>query len=100
LAVGPTDRQLRDQLTELFAVFGRHGYTGEDLATRQSLSVGYVIAAIFGADGQPRYQIDLNLLRPKMSRAALDDVLERVAESAALLTRVIGGEPDAGLPDA
>ncbi len=100
LAVGPTDRQLRDQLTELFAVFGRHGYTGKDLATRQSFSVGYVLAAIFGADGQPRYQIDLNLLRPKMSRAALDDVVERVAESAAFLTRVIGGAPADGLPDA
>ena len=100
LATGPTDRQLHDQLTELFAVFGRHGYTREELATRQARSVGYVLAAIFGADRQPRYEIDLHLLRPRMSAAALDDILERVVETAALLTRVIGGEPAEELYDA
>ena len=97
LSIGPTSRQLRDQLTDLFAVFGRHGYTADELSTRRSLSVGYVLAAVFGADGQPRYQIDLHLLRTTMSRAELDDTLERVLESAALLTRVIGGEPVASL---
>jgi hypothetical protein len=90
LAAGPTRPQLHEQLTELFAIFGRHGYTADELATSRSLSVGYVLAPVFGADGQPRYQIDLHLLRPTMSKAALDRVLERVLESAALLTRVIG----------
>jgi hypothetical protein len=92
LAAGPTRPQLHEQLTELFAIFGRHGYTADELATCRTLSVGYVLAPVFGADGQPRYQIDLHLLRPAMSRAALERVLERVLESAALLTRVIGCE--------
>ena len=92
LGAGPTRPQLHDQLTELFAIFGRHGYTADELATCRTLSVGYVLAPVFGADGQPRYQIDLHLLRPTMSRAALERVLERVLESAALLTRVIGCE--------
>ena len=89
---GPTRPQLHEQLTELFAIFGRHGYTADELATCRSLSVGYVLAPVFGADGQPRYQIDLHLLRPTMSRAALERVLERLLESAMLLTRVIGCE--------
>jgi hypothetical protein len=92
LAAGPTRPQLHDQLTELFAVFGRHGYTAEELAACRTLSVGYVLAPIFGADGQPRYQIDLHLLRTTMSRADLDRALARVSESAGLLTRVMGGE--------
>ncbi len=92
LASSPTSQQLRDQVTELFAVFGRHGYTADELAARRSLSVGYVLAAIFGADGQPRYEIDLHVLRTTMSGAVLDDALDRVLESAALLTGVIGGE--------
>jgi hypothetical protein len=92
LGGGPTRPQLHEQLTELFAIFGRHGYTADELASCATLSVGYVLAPVFGADGQPRYQIDLHLLRPTMSRAALERVLERVLESAALLTRVIGCE--------
>jgi DNA-binding IclR family transcriptional regulator len=92
LAAGPTRPQLHEQITELFAIFGRRGYTAEELATRRTLSVGYVLAPVFGAGGQPRCQIDLHLLRTTMSRADLDRVLERVLESAALLTRVIGGE--------
>jgi hypothetical protein len=35
-----------------------------------------------------------------MSAAALDDIMERVAETAALLTRVIGGEPAEEICDA
>ena len=70
LAAGPTRPQVHEQLTELFAIFGRHGYTADELATCRTLSVGYVLAPVFGADGQPRYQIDLHLLRPTMSRAA------------------------------
>ena len=93
LATSPTSRRLHDQLTELFAVFGRHGYTVDELATHSARSVGYVLAAIFGPDGQPRYQIDLHLLRTKMDPAALNEVLEQVLESAAVLTRAIGGEP-------
>jgi DNA-binding IclR family transcriptional regulator len=92
LGADPTRPQLHEQLTELFAIFGRHGYTADELASCRTLSVGYVLAPVFGADGQPRYQIDLHLLRPTMSRAALERVLERVLESAALLTRVIGCE--------
>jgi DNA-binding IclR family transcriptional regulator len=97
LASSPTSQQLRDQVTELFAVFGRHGYAADELASRRSLSVGYVLAAIFGADGQPRYEIDLHLLRTTMSGAVLDDALDRVLESAALLTGVIGGEHPASM---
>jgi DNA-binding IclR family transcriptional regulator len=97
LASSPTSQQLRDQVTELFAVFGRHGYTADELAARRSLSVGYVLAAIFGADGQPRYEIDLHVLRTTMSGAVLDDALDRVLESAALLTGVIGGERPASM---
>jgi DNA-binding IclR family transcriptional regulator len=97
LASSPTSQQLRDQVTELFAVFGRHGYTADELASRRSLSVGYVLAAIFGADGQPRYEIDLHVLRATMSGPVLDDALDRVLESAALLTGVIGGEHPASM---
>jgi DNA-binding IclR family transcriptional regulator len=92
LAAGPSRPHLHDQLTELFAVFGRHGYTSDELATCRTLSVGYVLAPVFGADGQPRYQIDLHLLRTTMTRDAIGAVLERVRQSAALLTRAIGGE--------
>jgi DNA-binding IclR family transcriptional regulator len=92
LAADPDRPHLHEQLTELFAVFGRHGYTADELAACRTLSVGYVLVPIFGADGQPRYQIDLHLLRPSMTRDAIDAVLERVLQSAALLTRVIGGE--------
>jgi DNA-binding IclR family transcriptional regulator len=91
LAAGPNRPHLHDQLTELFAVFGRHGYTADELATCRTLSVGYVLAPVFGADGQPRYQIDLHLLRTTMTRDAIDAVLERVLQSAAHLTRIMGG---------
>jgi DNA-binding IclR family transcriptional regulator len=95
----PSRPHLHEQLTELFAVFGRHGYTADELAHCRSLSVGYVLAPIFGADGQPRYQIDLHLLRTTMTRDAIDAVLTRVLQSAALLTRVMGGASPVPLGD-
>jgi len=99
LAADPNRPHLHEQLTELFAVFGRHGYTADELAHCRSLSVGYVLAPIFGADGQPRYQIDLHLLRSTMTRDAIDAVLTRVLQSAALLTRVMGGASPVPLGD-
>jgi DNA-binding IclR family transcriptional regulator len=99
LAADRNRPHLHEQLTELFAVFGRHGYTADELAHCRTLSVGYVLAPIFGADGQPRYQIDLHLLRTTMTRDAIDAVLARVRNSAALLTRVMGGAAPAPLGD-
>lgn len=87
-----SSQQLRDQLTGLFAMFGRRGYTSDELATRGSISVGYALAAVFGPDCQPRYQIDLHLLRRSMSRAAVAEMLGRLRESSMTLTRAIGGQ--------
>jgi DNA-binding IclR family transcriptional regulator len=97
LATDPNRPHLHEQLTELFAVFGRHGYTVDELEACRALSVGYVLAPVFGADGQPRYQIDLHLLRTSMTREAIDVVLERVLQSASHLTRIMGGESPVSL---
>jgi DNA-binding IclR family transcriptional regulator len=92
LSNDPTSRQLRAQLTDLFAAFGQHGYTADDRSTRETLAVGYVLAAVFGADRQPRYQIELQFLRPDMPAQDLDDAVHRVLTAARELTRVVGGQ--------
>jgi DNA-binding IclR family transcriptional regulator len=91
LATDPSSRALRDQLTELFAVFGRRGYTSEELTERSRLAVGYVLAPVFGDDAQPRYQIDLHLLRPSMTRKEFRAAVDQLLTTADTLTRAIGG---------
>jgi len=91
LAADPGSRQLRDQLTELFALFGRRGYTTAELVDHSEVDVGYVLAAVFGADSQPRYQIDLHLLRARMKTSDLRRVLARLIAAADHLTEAIGG---------
>jgi len=91
LASDPASRQLRDQLTELFALFGRRGYTTAELVNHQRLAVGYALAAVFGPDSQPRCQIDLHLLRPMMTTSELRRVLARLIDTADHLTEAIGG---------
>jgi DNA-binding IclR family transcriptional regulator len=92
LAAEPGSRQLRDQLTELFALFGRRGYTSGELIGHTHVDVGYALAAVFGPDSQPRYQIDLHLLRARMTTSGLRRVLTQLVAAADHLTEAIGGQ--------
>lgn len=97
LADDSTSEQLRMDLTELFAVFGRRGYTRQELLNQPSFSIGYALAAVFGPDRRPRYQIDLHVLRRSVTRREVLGMLRRLEESAATLTALLGGQPPSGL---
>jgi DNA-binding IclR family transcriptional regulator len=87
----PHSDALRERLVRLFATFGRHGYLASELARDRSVPVSYMIAPIFGPDGQPHYEIIVQLLRPAMRGAEIEAVGERLLASAALLGDAIGG---------
>jgi DNA-binding IclR family transcriptional regulator len=87
----PHSDALRERLVRLFATFGRHGYLASELARDRSVPVSYMIAPIFGPDGQPHYEIIVQLLRPAMRGAEIEAVGERLLASATLLGDAIGG---------
>lgn len=82
---------LRERLVRLFASFGRHGYLASELARDRSVPVSYMIAPIFGPDGQPHYEIVVQLLRAAMRGDEIEQVGERLLATAALLSDAIGG---------
>ena len=87
---------LRERLVRLFATFGRHGYLASEIARDRSVPVSYMIAPIFGPDGQPHYEIVVQLLSPAMKGAEIEAVGERLLASAVVLSDAIGGARDAG----
>jgi DNA-binding IclR family transcriptional regulator len=87
----PHSEALRERLVRLFATFGRHGYLASELARDRSVPVSYMIAPIFGPDGQPHYEIVVQLLRPAMSGSEIEEVGERLLAGTALLSDAIGG---------
>jgi DNA-binding IclR family transcriptional regulator len=87
----PHSDALRGRLVRLFATFGRHGYLASELARERSVPVSYMIAPIFGPDGQPHYEIVVQLMRPAMRGAEIEAVGERLLASTALLSEAIGG---------
>ncbi len=91
----PHSEALRTRLVRLFASFGRHGYLSSELARDRSVPVSYMIAPVFGPDGQPHYEIVVQLLRAAMRGDEIDQVGERLLAAAALLSDAIGG-PRAG----
>ncbi|HKA16418.1 MAG TPA: hypothetical protein VKH41_15455 [Myxococcota bacterium] len=50
-----------------------------------------MIAPVFGPDGQPHYEIIVQLLCPALRGAEIDRVGERLLAATALLTQAIGG---------
>jgi len=93
----PSSQKLRAQLTTLFALFGRHGYTSQELQMQTPRAVGYALAPVFGPDGSPRYQLDLHLLRPSMTSRQIAHMCRRLTWSAQTLTAAISGRPPAVL---
>jgi DNA-binding IclR family transcriptional regulator len=87
----PHSDALRERLVRLFATFGQHGYLASELARDRSVPVSYMIAPIFGPDGQPHYEIIIQLLRPAMRGSEIEAVGERLLAGAALLSESIGG---------
>jgi DNA-binding IclR family transcriptional regulator len=87
----PHSDALRERLVRLFATFGSHGYVESELARDRSVPVSYMIAPIFGPDGQPHYEIILQLLRPAMRGSEIEAAGERLLASTALLSDAIGG---------
>jgi len=87
----PHSDALRARLVRLFATFGQHGYLASELTRDRSVPVSYMIAPIFGPDGQPHYEIIVQLLRPAMRVGEIETVAGRMLASAALLSSAIGG---------
>jgi DNA-binding IclR family transcriptional regulator len=87
----PHSEALRERLVRLFASFGRHGYLSSELARDRSVPVSYMIAPVFGPDGQPHYEIVVQLLRAAKRGDEIDQVGERLLATAALLSDAIGG---------
>ena len=82
---------LRERLARLFASYGRYGYLSSEIERDRSVPVSYMIAPVFGPDGQPHYEIIVQLLRPAMRGAEIDEVGERLLAATALLSEQIGG---------
>jgi DNA-binding IclR family transcriptional regulator len=87
----PHSEALRERLVRLFASFGRHGYLSSEIVRERSVPVSYMIAPVFGPDGQPHYEIVVQLLRAAMRGAEIDAVGERLLATAGLLSDAIGG---------
>jgi DNA-binding IclR family transcriptional regulator len=87
----PHSEALRRQLVRLFASFGRHGYLPSELAQDRSVPVSYMIAPVFGPDGQPHYEVVVQLLRAAMRGDEIERIGERLLATAALLSNAIGG---------
>jgi DNA-binding IclR family transcriptional regulator len=88
----PTSLALRERLVRLFASFGRHGYLSSELARDRSVPVSYMIAPVFGPDGQPHYEIVVQLLRSSMRGAEIEAAGERLLAATAVLSEAIGGD--------
>ena len=87
----PHSEALRERLVRLFASYGRYGYLASEIERDRSVPVSYMIAPVFGPDGQPHFEIIVQLLRPAMRGAEIEHVGERLLATTALLSDAIGG---------
>ncbi|BBZ15253.1 IclR family transcriptional regulator [Mycobacterium branderi] len=86
LAEHPRRVALRQQVFELLIGLGANPYTVDQLATRKRLSVGYLIAPVFNADGQAAYELQLGPLQSSASAAERKRYIDEVWATAAKLS--------------
>ena len=83
--------EVRHKLGHFAAIVGADAYSAAQLAIRQRRGVSYVIAPVFGPDGQPRYLISLHVMREAVPPDELDRYIAELTRSARTLTACIGG---------
>lgn len=97
VAADATLDAVRSQLSRLAGVVGGRILDADELATGGQRSVSYVIAPVFGADGQPRYLVSLHLFRDAMTSTELARCCDHLLSCTHLLTtHIAGGGATAG----
>ncbi|MCW2500294.1 MAG: transcriptional regulator [Frankiales bacterium] len=86
LADHPASGELRGHLVAVFARLGGQGWTPRELDAGGELSLSYLLAPVLGDDGRPAYQVELHVLRERVSAAERERLVEQVRQAAAALT--------------
>jgi DNA-binding IclR family transcriptional regulator len=92
LTAGQNDDE-RGRLPSLLHDLARLGYLSGDLRAKRALSVAYLEAPIFAADGRTCYQLEVHVLRDAVSKNELRTILIQLRAAADELTLVCGGKP-------
>jgi DNA-binding IclR family transcriptional regulator len=87
LAEHPGRDALRQRVFELLVGFGGNPYTARQLAVAKPLSISYLIAPVFGVDGQATYELQLGPLAPAVSVDDRKRYIDELAVAAATLSK-------------
>ena len=84
-------RDVPDGRVSLLGMFDRLGMSVDDLARPDPVSVAYLEAPVFDADGTTCYVLEVHVLRDALPRAQLGDIVDRARAAADELTLECGG---------
>ena len=83
--------EVRSKLGHFASIVGTDAYSAAQLAIRQRRGVSYVIAPVFGPDGQPRYIVSLHVMRESVPQDELDRYVAELTRCTHALTAYVGG---------
>jgi DNA-binding IclR family transcriptional regulator len=89
LADTPEVGGLRDRLVEVFARLGGQGWTPAELDGGEPLSISYLLAPVLGPDGSPVYQVELHVLRERVSADDRGRLVASLLQAASAIERVV-----------
>lgn len=89
---------LRAKVANLASVVGSRIYAPDELAERRKRPVSYVMAPVFGPDGQPRYLLTAHVMKNAATPDDIDDWVAALRDAAAGLTDFIAGGNPAAVP--
>jgi len=78
---------LNDRLATLLHTLSRLGFSAGDLQSAATLPISYIEMPVFDVDGRPCYELELHVMREKVSHQELQEIVGRTGEAAAALTR-------------
>ncbi|HTM85705.1 MAG TPA: hypothetical protein VL179_12550, partial [Mycobacterium sp.] len=87
LARHPQRGALRVRVFELLVGLGGTPYSAAQLADPGPLSISYLVAPIFDAEGRAMYELQLGPLRPEVSAAEREHYVQELKATAAQLSR-------------
>ncbi|TAM64845.1 helix-turn-helix domain-containing protein [Mycobacterium sp.] len=87
LAEHPQRSALRQRVFELLIGLGANPYTAQQLTTTKPLSVSYLIAPVFNADGRAVYELQLGPLRSSVTAAERKRFVGELRATATELSR-------------
>ena len=87
LSDSPSNAELRNDVTELFAVLATEDYPVVDLTTNSRFDVGTIAAPVFGADGEVIAAISATGFPPGLDADTVINAGTKIRDAAAIATR-------------